>query len=136
MPIFRGGKSRGRSRLRGDAQSKKGSAISRGALMLWGYVLCFRYYGQGAGGFGKVNEHGVTGTTAPLLLMASMQFFSDCWARRVGFPEIVYPSIASWSHADVIKPFTVMFEHRSNALPSTKLKLTSSFNATNCADSM
>src|SRR6266496_5059514 len=118
MPIFRGGKSRGRSRLRGDAQSKKGSAISRGALMLWGYVLCFRYYGQGAGGFGKVNEHGVTGTTAPLLLMASMQFFSISWARRVGFPATVLPSIASWSHAVEIRLFIVMLEHRSYALPS------------------
>ena len=38
-------------------------------------------------------------------LMASMQFFSDSWARRVGFPEVVFPSIASWSQADVIRPF-------------------------------
>ena len=37
----------------------------------------------------------------------------------------VFPSHAQLSHAVVIRAFTVMFEHRSNALPSTKLKLTS-----------
>ena len=79
---------------------------------------------------------GVTGTTAPLLLMASMQFFSISWAIRVGFPATVFPSMASWSHAVWIRLFTVLLEHRSYALPSTKLKLTSSFNAANCADSM
>jgi hypothetical protein len=29
----------------GDAQSKEGSAVSRGALMLWVIFLCFSYYG-------------------------------------------------------------------------------------------
>ena len=47
--------------------------------------LCFRYYGHGTGGFGKVKGHGVTGTTSPLLLIASMQFFSISWAGRLGF---------------------------------------------------
>lgn len=66
--------------------------------------------------------HGVTGTTGPPLLMASMQFFSISWATRVGFPATVFPSIASWSHAVEIKLFTVMLEHRSNAPPSVLLK--------------
>src|SRR5207249_9143942 len=83
-----------------------------------GYLLCFRYYGHGVA-LGNVCGHGVTGTTSPPLLILSMQFFSISWATRVGFPEIVYPSIASWSHAVVIRAFIVMLEHRSYALPST-----------------
>src|SRR5262245_58201943 len=57
-------------------------------------------------------SHGVTGTTGPPLLIASMQFLSISWATRVGFPATVFPSIASWSHAVVIRLFTVMLEHR------------------------
>src|SRR5262249_27750307 len=84
-------------------------------------VLCFRYCG------GHVTDapewlHGVTGTTGPPLLRASMQFLSISWAIRVGFPATVFPSIASWSHAVEIRPFTVMPEHRSNAPPSVLLK--------------
>src|SRR5439155_16519692 len=64
--------------------------------------------------------------TSPLLLMASMQFFSISWPGRLGFPESVYwfPGPVILSHAAPIRPLTVMCEHRSNALPSTKLKLT------------
>ena len=61
----------------------------------WGLSFNFRYYGHGAGGVGKLYGHGVTGTTAPLLLMASMQFFSISWATRVGFPAVVFPSMHS-----------------------------------------
>ncbi len=85
-------------------------------------------------------EHGVTGTTAPLLLILSMQFFSISWPGRLGFPESVYwfPGPVILSHAAPIRALTVMCEHRSNALPSTggTAKLTSSFNVANCAESM
>src|SRR4029450_11847378 len=77
-------------------RSIKGPAISRGALMLGGYLLTSGYCdGHAAGGFGNEYGHGVTGTTAPLLLMASMQFFSISWATRVGFPAVVFPSMHS-----------------------------------------
>ena len=75
-------------------RSSKGSAVSRGALMLGVIFLRFSYYWPHDT---DALEwlHGVTGTTGPPLLMASMQFFSISWATRVGFPAIVYPSIAS-----------------------------------------
>ena len=65
--------------------------------MLGGYLLYFRYYGHGAGGFGNETGHGVTGMTSPLLLMASMQFFSISWPGRLGFPASV-----SWFPGPVI----------------------------------
>ena len=45
--------------------------------MLGGYLLCFRYYGHGAGGVGNENGHGVTGTTVQPLLFPwrRVQFF-------------------------------------------------------------
>src|SRR5438874_13818990 len=135
MPIFRSGESRDDLACAAMHKTKRAPRFTA-ETSCRGLTLSFHYYGQGAGGFGNVYVHGVTGTTAPLLLMASMQFFSSSWAIRVGFPATVFPSIASWSHAVEIRPFTVPFEHRSNAPPSTKLKLTSSFNAANCAESM
>jgi len=96
-----------------------------------------RCYGQGAGGFGNETGHGVVGITSPLLLILSMQFFSISWETRAEFPESVSGLSCSWSHAAVIRPVTVMFEQfTSNAPPSTKPKLTSSFNAASCADNM
>ena len=74
-------------------QSKEGSAVSRGALMLE-VRLRFRCYCP------QVTDapewsHGVTGTTGPLLLMASMQFFRCSCTVRVGLPATVFPSMAS-----------------------------------------
>ena len=87
----------------------------------WGLSFNFRYYGHGAGGFGNETGHGVTGMTSPLLLMASMQFFSISWPGRLGFPASTswFPGPVILSHAAAIRPLTVMCEHRSNALPST-----------------
>jgi hypothetical protein len=86
------------SKTEENQKKQECSAVSREALKRWGY-LHFSCYGRGDGGLGNVYGHGVTGTTAPLLLMASMQFFSDSRTRRVGFPETVFPCIAGWLHA-------------------------------------
>ncbi len=76
MPIFRAvGKVVGNLACAAMHKAKRAPQFP-GEPSCWGYLLCFRYYGHGAGGFGNVDGHGVTGTTAPLLLMASMQFFS------------------------------------------------------------
>jgi len=81
------------SKTEENQKKQEGSAVSREALKRWGY-LHFSCYGHGAGGLGNLHGHGVTGTTAQLLLMASMQFFSDSRTRRVGFPETVFTCIA------------------------------------------
>src|SRR5262245_38668723 len=87
----------------------------------WGLSFNFRYYGHGAGGFGNEYGHGVTGMRSPLLLIASMQFFSISWPGRLGFPASTswFPGPVILSQAAVIRLLTVLCEHRSNALPST-----------------
>jgi hypothetical protein len=73
-------------------KSSKGSAVSRGALMLGGYLLCFSYYcGHAEVYVVFVRSHGVDGTTGPLLLMASMQVLYISWMGRCAFPEGVEP---------------------------------------------
>src|SRR5262249_24483219 len=87
----------------------------------FGGLSFVRYYGHGAGGFGNETGHGVTGMRSPLLLIASMQFFSISWPGRLGFPASTswFPDPVILWHAAPIRPLTVMCEHRSNALPST-----------------
>ena len=115
-------------RLPADPSSCLGAAV---------ICLCFPYYCPHVTDAPEWS-HGVTGTTGPLLLMASMQFFKCYCTVRVGLPETVFPSICSWSQVVHISELIVMFEQRSNAPPSTAglPKFTSNFSATNCADNM
>ncbi len=69
-------------------RSKKGSAVSRGALArhlaLSGKSLCFLYYGHSGRRVGQRNQ-------VLLSLMALMQFFRLSWRRRFAFREGVDP---------------------------------------------